>query len=242
MFSKRKSFPQGYKFNREFLDSLVKDLESAGFDSVTVKLPRNLIKDDNYEIEVEEFINRGRNYPSVIFIAQNTKAKETVKILFVNISTKAFFNDNTFPSGHSEPPELYVQTTDPGRTFSLFGYFYDYLKVNHKTKNRLLFLFGVAAFVFYILEFVSISHRKLLFQEQFGVSPWVDVLFVLVFFILQFKFFTDEGGLYVKEKESIIFNNLRRILHGEFRDNPIINLLVTIIGGFIVILLSHFLF
>ncbi|MDP3953330.1 MAG: hypothetical protein Q8P99_00705, partial [bacterium] len=201
MFSKRKEFSQHYKFNREFLEKLVSDLKQTGFSSVTVKLPHNLLRDDKDEITIDEFLNRERNYPSIILIGRNEGQQETIKVLFINISTKAFFKDDTFPSGHSEPPELYVQSPDPARVHALFGFFYDYLKSNSLTKAFSLWFLFLISFLFFILETFYLLNGKFLLSQTFNTSPLVDFTGMLLAIFFIFKFFSYDGGLHVKEKE-----------------------------------------
>jgi hypothetical protein len=75
-----------------------------------------------------EFLARERNNPSVGLVASNDQTQETIKVLFVNLSRNSFFLDDTFPSGHSEPSALYVQSPDPARAHSLFHFFHEYLR------------------------------------------------------------------------------------------------------------------
>jgi len=238
MFSKRKSFSQHYKFNREFLEKLVSDLKRAGFSNMQIKLPHNLIRDGEDNLTIDDFLTRERNYPSIILIGKNTNQEETIKILFVNISTKAFFKDDTFPSGHSESPELYIQSPDPARTYALFGFFYEYLKSNSLTKSFTFWLLFLASFVFMISEFLYLPNKKTLLSSVFSINPLFDLMAIIIAFFFLFKFFSYDGGLYVKEKENKYFITIKRAIRGEFRDNPIITLLVTIIGGLIVAMLA----
>lgn len=234
MFSKRKAFSQHYKFDRKFLEKLVSDFKQAGFSAITVKLPHNLIQDSKDEITIDEFLNRERNYPSIILVGRNESQQETIKILFVNVSTKAFFKDDTFPSGHSESPELYIQSPDPARVYALFGFFYDYLKSNSLTKAFFLWFLFLITFLFLISEFLYLSNKKIILSQTFNISPLADLVGILVAMIFIFKFFSYDGGLYVKEKENKYLSAIRRAIKGEFRDNPVVNLLITIIGGVIV--------
>lgn len=232
MFSKRRNISRNYKFDRRFLEKLVSDLRKANFKSVTVKLPHNLIKNDEPdEIEIQEFLDSERNYPSVILIAENNENRETLKILFVNTSTKAFFKDNTFPSGHSEPAELYFQSPDPARTYALFEFFYDYLKSNKIASIFLLWFFYIAAFFFLIWDFASFIHTGGgVLSKAFNVSSVFDWIATLLAIFIIFQFFSYDKGLYIKEKENKYISIIRRTIRGEFRDNPIVNLVITIVG------------
>lgn len=235
MFSKRRSFSQNYKFDRRFLEKLVSDLREANFKSITIKLPHNLINNERDEIEIQEFLDSERNYPSVILIAKNNENGETLKILFVNTSTKASFKDNTFPSGHIEPPELYVQSPDPARTYALFEFFYDYLKGKKIVIifSFLLWLFFyIASCLFLMWDLGSlILTRSGVLSGFFNVSSVFDWIARLLAIFLIFQFFSYDTGLYIKEKENKYISIIRRTIRGEFRDNPIVNLVITVIGG-----------
>jgi hypothetical protein len=242
MFSKRKSFSKSRKFDREFLGNFVVDLRKSGFQNINFRLPHNLIPNSSEDlIDYEEFIRRGRNYPSVILIAENQDKNEIIKILFVNISRKTFFKDDTFPSGHSEPAELFVQSPDPARVYGLFGFFYDYLNKT-PTIPFLIWLITLFSFIFLIAEFTSISRKEFLIDRywEFGAA-WMDIVALFFVFTILFFFFSQEGGLYVKEKETGVLSWTKRIIKGELRDNPLVNLLVTIIGGLIVVIIAKLL-
>jgi len=138
MFSARTRIPEGRMYTRDNLEKLGNDLLEAGFDKITVKLPHNLVGIENEQVSLREFIERERNYPSVILSAVNTERRETIKVLFVNISRKTFFVDDTFPSGHSEPPEVFVQSPDPARVYALAGFFGEYFdKRGKKSKDTI---------------------------------------------------------------------------------------------------------
>jgi hypothetical protein len=238
MFLKRKEFSQHYKFNREFLEKFVNDLRKAHFSKITVKLPHNLIEDEQDEIGIQGFLDRNRNYPSIILLARNENTEEIIKVLFVNISRKAFFKDDTFPSGHSESPELYIQSPDPARAYSLFGFFYDYLKKESLAKIFFWWSVSIFLFIFLISEFFYLSGGQggLLYQN-FHVSIFYDIAVIIISYISFFKMFSYDGGLYIKEKEHKYLYMIKRAIKGELRDNPLINLLVVVIGGIIVGLL-----
>lgn len=242
MFSKRKTFSQHYKYDRKFLEAFASDLRKADFGIVSVKLPHNLIhQGEQTEISIEDFLARGRNYPSVIVLAKNKDKEEVIKVLLINISTKAFFVDDTFPSGHSESPELYVQSNDPGRVFSIFGFFYDYLKSGSSISPFLGWLFFLLSLMVMFSEFLSMSNSRLLLASYFNTNPILDFFIIILSFIGFFQFYSFDGGLYIKEKENKTLVSLKRIVKGEFRDNPIINLIVTVAAGVIVIFLSKLL-
>lgn len=243
MFSKRQTFPQRYKFDRKFLEKFISDLKDSGFDSITIKLPHNLIDDGKDEIEVREFLDRERNYPSVIFIAKNSNRQETLKLLFVNISKKAFFKDDTFPSGHSESPEIFIQSPDPARVYALFGFFKDYIKENKTRTTALPFLVSyLASSLFLILEFNSITEGKFgILASNLNINIVFDYVAIFAAFLLILKIQSQDSGLYLKEKENKFISTIKRVIMGEFRDNPIINLIITVIGGLIVLILWKFL-
>lgn len=230
MFSKRKSFLQGYKFNKEFLEKLVNDFITSGFKQITVKLPHNLIKDGKDEIEIQDFVNRERNYPSVILVAKNQQNNEIIKILFINISTKAFFKDDTFPSGHSESPEIYIQGPDPARVYSLFGFFYDY--ITKRSKNSFISsLLGLLCIFFISAEALTFVAKKFLIaSHSFNLSVWIDYLLIFISVVVAFMFYSNDSGLYIKEKDHKYLDAIKRALKGDYRDNPIINIIVTVIA------------
>lgn len=237
LYSKRKSFSKNRKFDRAFLEEFRKALAAGGFTSVSIKLPHNLIKDGKDELSYSDFLQRERNYPSVIVAAKNKKTNEEVKVLFVNISTKAFFQDNTFPSGHSESPELYI-LSKPEHLNGLFDFYYSFLKNRSPITAGVQALIGVISLLVIIFYTVSLLRGSAaILHEEYGLNSIVDlVLFTLaIFSFLQFS--NQHTGLYIKEKEFKPADLVRRAINGEFRDNPIVTIIVTILATLIVTLI-----
>ncbi len=236
MFTKRKSFPSYRRYDKEFLKAFVADLNLAGFKSIYFVLPHNLLNDQASDVVTyEDFLARDRNYPSIILVAKNESLKETIKVLFVNISTKAFFKDDTFPSGHSEPSELFVQSSDPARAEGLFCFFFDYLKSRSPAKAFFLWFFSVLALFFILFEyFFFLGKKKGIFSDAVGGKIWLDLILFGFSIFIMFRFYSTEKGLYIKEKDNKLRNWTMRMLKGDLRDNPIVNLGITIVGGIVV--------
>lgn len=235
MFSKRKDFNQNlHKFDKAFLVSFVDNLKESWFWDITVKLPHNLVETWKDEINIQDFVDRWRNYPSIILIAKNNN-REIIKILFVNISKKAFFKDDTFPSWHSEPSELYVQSPDPARVYSLFGYFYDYLRHTKKIGALNIVLYLISIFGLAIEMFAWILRKHPLFDKW-----WIDVLFIAFCIVFIGRFFYQDTWLYVKEKEHKNIAYIKRALKWDFRDNPIINIIISLACSIVAGLILEF--
>lgn len=232
MFSKRKVLPSR-RWDRAFIVELSSDLSRAGFSNIVVKLPHNLVGMDESEIVLQEFLDRERNYPSAIFVARNESTNETIKILFVNISRKAFFVDDTFPSGHSESTELFVQSPDPARTYALFHFFYEYMERSKAGLGSFILLLGILSFVLLAAEFVSLaSTRKGLFDSRYGSGSWIDGVALVVAVIVQMAYFRASKGLFVKERQPFrIGSYVNMALRGELRDNPVVSIVVSVLAS-----------
>jgi hypothetical protein len=249
MFSMRKSIAGSRHWDRAFLTELGFNLAEAGFTKITVKLPvdlASLMRDAvpveeridselrNRELPLHQFIDRELNYRAVILVAANPRAHETIKVLFVNTSAKTSFADPTFPSGHSVPSQLYVQSLDPGRTYSLFHFFFEYLKTESESHAILaffavLFLFLVAG---EILSFLA-TGRGLL-QTLFHWSALADILAIAAMLIVEYAFFKAPTGLSVNDRRTATAGSfLSRAFRGEFKDNPLVAILLSIIATII---------
>jgi len=235
MFARRKTLTGRTTFDKNFLVAFKEKLIEANLDCISVKLPHNYLKEgEENEIDIEEFINRGRNYPSIILKAVN-KNSEEMKILFVNISSKAFFYDHTFPSGHSEPSEIYITTTDPVRTWGLFEYFYNYLKNSENKAGDVFYLISFfLSLVVIVSEFSSLlSSKRLLLTSKFGYPLIVDFAIIFFSLFLIYKYYSSEKGIYLNERNKNIPQFLLLLLKGEFRDNPMFNFIISIIASII---------
>ncbi|HLT41766.1 MAG TPA: hypothetical protein VKZ95_03600 [Sphingobacteriaceae bacterium] len=239
MFTRRKSLSGREKYDRSFLLAFKNQLSQANLKNITVKLPHNRVHEhEESEIGIDEFIERGRNYPSIILCAQNET--ELLKVLLVNISSKAYFYDNVFPSGHSEISEVFVETADPVRTWGLFEYFYNYLRSPDKVNKLVLKLFSaLLSLTLLIAESTTfLKTGELFLHFKYGYSLAYDIGIICISSILLYSFFSEEKGVYLKERKKGLGQFLILTLRGEYRDNPLVNLLFTIIGTIIATIIA----
>jgi len=256
MFSKRKALPASLRWNKAFLASFVADLARGGFTDIKVKLPIDLksILNDNLTeeqvisglksrtITIEEFLNRERNYKAVILVCRNPTTNETIKVLFGNMSETTTFGDSTFPSGHSASSTLYVQSPDPARVYPLFDFVYHYLS---KQGSSVL---GVAILGFFFLLLLAaealslLTYGKGFLQVVWKAHPAIDLIAGLVGVVVVYYYFKAPIGLSVNERETVDLPHLiRRAIRGEFRDNPVVNLVLSIVATLVTALILHFL-
>lgn len=230
MFNKRKTFSGSRGFSREFFETFLADLERARFDHVEVMLPHNLVGIDEHLITGQEFLDRERNYPAVIVRAKDSQKQETLKVLFVNKDSKASFFDDTFPSGESQRPGLYFQSPDPGRTYAVFQFFYEYL-TRSETAGISSLVFAVSG-LFVIFEVISLVFEK----QSFIAAMWDqsvvwDVIGSIVAVVVLFLYFAQSRGLWIKPRRELGFLQLaNRAFRGDLRDNPLVLLVVAILG------------
>lgn len=248
MFTSRKTLYPGRYYDSFFLKEFLLCLQQSGYSDIIIKLPNNM-KLPETELTVDEFIEKDRNYRSQIIVAKNDDNGDVLKILIVNISEQSFFTDDTFPSGHSEPSEIYVKSSDPLRAKATVSFFYEYFKENGKTNICSLPIVNVLlvlSFVIIPLLNPIVSRKKdiKIFQitiPQIGFSIFF-YFFYGVFVLTAFCFiFRKIGhGIYIKKKprHTSLGVWINRAIHGEFIDNPLIVSLAVLISG---ILISIFL-
>jgi hypothetical protein len=247
MFSMRKNLAGNRHWNRPFITALGTDLSESGFKEITVKLPIDLdallegkggIKNqiDNElrkrEISLQEFLDRERNYPAIILVGFNPITQETIKVLFVNLSMKTAFMDDTFPSGHSIPSQLYVQSPDAARVYSLFHFFYDHLNQGGESTATIASLGLVAVLILaaQVISFVRIG--KGLLQIAWGFTPLLDIGVTILLLFVQYRFFRVPTGLSVNDRKTATTASfIQRALRGEFKDNPVVNIIVTVLAS-----------
>jgi len=242
MFSRRKKLDRRRNYSKEFFLSLLQILSEAGFEDISIVLPHNYETVDprNSIVSAKEFLSRERNYAATILIARAKERNELLKILFVNSSAQALFIDDTFPSAASEPPALYFQSPDPARAYALFEYFYDLLKQG-PIKDFILFsMVQLIASLFIITEVFSLLGKKgFILSKQFDLPFYLDLVAILISIIISFRFFSQPSGLWIKSKrETKLLSYLKMAIRGELRDNPLVQLIITILGGLIVAILA----
>lgn len=242
MFSRRRYLDRRRKYSKEFLSSLLQKLSEAGFEDISVVLPHNYETVDPRKsiVSTQEFMNKERNYAAIIVIAKSKERNEILKILFVNSSAKALFVDDTFPSAASEPPALYFQSPDPARTYALFEYFFDLLNQG-SIRNFVLFsIVQFTALIYILVEAFSLLGKKnFLISKQFHLPIYLDLITILLSIFVIYRFFSQPSGLWVKPKrETKLLSFFKMAIRGELRDNPLIQFLITILGGLLVAVLA----
>lgn len=243
MFSLRQSIHRNCVYDRRFFDKFTNDLISAGFKKIHIKLPHNLAGMENQEQELEEFLKRERNYPSLILVAEDTNRNETIKVLFVNISRKAFFVDDTFPSGHSEPSEIYVRSPDPARAYALLKFFVDYFKGGRRSPAAWQWILTLTALFTYIAEFLIYAKRHQGLLSDTNPKLWpLDILILIIALVLMYQSFRWPSGLYINEKpRRNIIQLANMALKGELRDNPLVAIIISVIATIVSTLLLKWL-
>ena len=236
MFSARRGIPTNRLYDKAYLEKLGKDLSEAGFDDITIKLPHNLVGIEQSEIPLKEFVDRERNYPSVILCATSTAKSETFKVLFVNISRKAFFVDDTFPSGHSESQEMFMQSPDPARVYALTGFFGAYFEKGGEQSFTALavlsFIAAVFALVAEVLVLLKTGRGFLSTTYTFRWAIPADLAIGLAAATLIYSFFTRKRALYVHERpRRNIWDLVNQAIRGELMDNPLVSFILTVLAA-----------
>lgn len=232
MFSRRLQYKSNNKFNRAFFEKLVSDLAAAGFDEIDIKLPYKA-GEKSEKLSSSDFLKRERNYPSLILSAHDSKHQDELKILFVNLSRRVYFDDDTFPSGHSEPPEIFVRSSDPARAYSLSSFFQEFFNEQDLRSRNLITLLFLPAILVMFLQAVSLAQNKVLFLTSNGWPVYTDLIVIGAVLFIDYRFLTTERGLYIKEREHPEIEFLRRALRGDFRDNLIVFFVISFAAPFL---------
>lgn len=242
MFIRRRTVSINTVLTTEYIISLRTSFQNAGLKEFAIKIPHNYIKEGaKSELSLEEFLTLNRNFPSIIILARSTN-NELIKLLLVNLSKKAYFNDHTFPSGHSEPSELYVATNDPVRTWGLFEYFYNELRhVSSFTEIASIVGFFFSIILLLIETILIIDRGVFWIQAQYLTTGIFDIILIVLSILILYNYFSSDKGLYVKKKSKGIPRYINLIIKGQFRDNPIFNLILSIIASIIAALIMLFL-
>jgi hypothetical protein len=243
VFTARRTIPSNRVYSKENLQQLGSDLREAGFERLTVKLPHNLVGAENHEVLLEVFLERGRNYPAMILVAQSVERRETIKFLFVNISSKTYFIDDTFPSGHSEPSEFYVQSPDPARVYGLSGFFGAYLdKRGRPSVTAVRSLSYIVALCLFLAQLFSLVKGNGFFTGLYpsgGMRSVVaDGVSTILALIVSFSYYRLPSGLYINPLPNRSVAALAsRAIKGEVMDNPLVSFVVTVFAGVVTALL-----
>lgn len=252
MFTREKHFPKRLKFDLKSFNYIVEKLKEAGFDEITIKIPKEYTKFKKFEYSAEEFIKLNYNFVSQILVAKNEES--SIKILFINnSSSKANFHDTIFPSSNSEYSKYNIVTKDPIKIVGLID-FIDHIL--YESSVRSLF---ISKFQSFLLFFVFLSYffgcflfLDIFYEDSSGFflntlkdSP-LFISFSFIFSIVYIFYYTvTPGGLYVNKFEHPLMSFTKRIFIGDFKDNLIVNFFLTIfkltLMGIFIQIVWHFL-
>jgi hypothetical protein len=239
MFTRRRRLDRRRKYTKEFLESFASRLGEAGFDSLSIVLPHNYPSVDPKQSEepLSAFLERGRNFAGVIFKAYSTERQETLKILFINSNARAIFVDDTFPMAESEPSALYFQSPDPARAYAFCEYFFELLSEPPIRHFVIMTYLSLVSILFLVLQalFVFGTRKGVLMARASASGPWWDIAAAGLAAYILFRSSAAESGLWIKPKRELrLVYLLNMALKGQFRDNPLVQLVITIIGGLFV--------
>jgi hypothetical protein len=245
MFIRRKALDRRRLYTREFFERLVGMLREAGLNDISVILPHNYqsVDPNNSNVSLSDYLARERNFAAIILKAQSCERKELMKILLINNSSKAVFVDDTYPSAASEPPSMYFQSPDPARAYAVFEYFFCELSRPPIFTFTLYSIFQIVSMVFVIAEALSFTdgHRGLI-AKNWQTSNWWDLLLIMLLSWSLMRFFARPTGLWIKPTREIRYLNLIKMaIRGEFKDNPVVQLVVTVIATLIGAILAKLL-
>ena len=243
MFSRRRVLNGSRHYTREFFETFVADLARAGFSLIEIRLPYNVTGVGEDVLSAEEFLDRDRNYPALLIVATNSERHETLKVLLINRDAKTLFVDDTFPSGESEPPSIYFQSPDPGRTFSVFEFFFEYVSRPSMARHRFLWFASLLAFLAVISETIAFVFTGAgILSSRFGYWPGIDLAVFIFSCIVIYGFFREPKGLWIKpQRDARVTQLIKMALRGDLRDNPVVSLIVTVLGAIFAALLLKWL-
>jgi hypothetical protein len=244
-FSRTRSLNPSRRYDQALFTDLVRQLREAGFTIVSVVLPHNLSGRGigGSEISPEEFIQDGRNYPAIILRAQAPASNETIKVFFINTNSNAYFTDPTYPAATYGLPSLHVESPDPARAYALSQYFHERLSGGTHSWFLLLAVLSVIGMLLLFVEIAAAIGRGTgLLLHLFGWPGWTDILFSIATAGWLLYFFALPKGLLIAPAHADrLLASMGRIAKGDVKDNPLIQLAVTILGGVIVALILKWL-
>ena len=245
MFSRQRNLDARSLYDRAFFEHFLRKLREAGLTDIEVLLPRDPAQPSTRPPTVltpETFVEQGWTTPGIVLRATspNRASGEVLKVLFITQASKLLFSDDTFPIADA-PPRLYFQSVDPARTFAIAEYFADQLsKAPGPGINTLYGLLGVPSMLLVFAEMAvafSSKHAGWL-ESQYGVSVWWDIVLSAAALVLMYQALARPRGLWVTEPTTRISRITKRMFSGQIKDNPLVQLIVTVVGGLIVMWLA----
>jgi len=101
------------------------------------------------------------------------------------------------------------------------------------------FFLGVLSIIGILLLYINIAavvgHSSGLLQQLFGWARWTDLVLSIAISVFLLYFYALPKGLLIAPSSAArILASVSRIAKGEVKDNPLVQLVVTVVGGVIV--------
>jgi hypothetical protein len=127
------------------------------------------------------------------------------------------------------------------RVYSLFEFVYDYLSTKG-VSSLFVSILGFFSILFLAVEVITfLGQGKVFFQIMWNVNPAYDVIASFLSILSLYNYFKKPIGLNVNERESANLPNfIRRAIRGEMRDNPLVNIIITVVATIIAGIALHF--
>jgi len=240
-------------YDEVFIQSLNDDLESLGFKTHIVlpeaKLKNKSNKSSEYEkldypkkkLTIKEYLNARRDYASLLFVATKLSTSETVRILFNNIGQTYIYKEDDLPSkldsNQSASAHLIsVTSRDPIKSFTSVAYYMARFKTPTPAKTRITLVLALIGTIWLFIEVIYITKFGQVFLLRQHLQPNISLDFVLM--LLSFVsilpvFKLEKPGLRIEPKQQRIKPFLGGLLKGHFTNNPVLVLILAILGAFI---------
>lgn len=228
-------------YDRGFFKAFFDHLRAAGFAEIGCLLPTSF-HPDTRSLTSDQLLVLNQRVPGLLIRSTHPDTHDELRLLMVNDKKPVMFDDGVFASITGNTAIIHVTSDDPIRCFGLVNYFREYIRDTASGYNVVLIPLLIASLVFLIGELFSITNGRLFLHWRFGAPPWTDIFFTVAALILFGYVSSRPAGISLQErKSSLAF--ARDFLQGRFKDNPLVNFIVTvlgtIVGGIIVILLAR---
>jgi hypothetical protein len=104
-------------------------------------------------------------------------------------------------------------------------------------------LLGISSLLFLVIEAISFMGSAKFFFENLWMTPsFIDVLIIFCSVIFLYMYFKKPTGLSINDrKTATAASYFRRALQGEYKDNPLFSLFITVLAMIIASLIMKLL-
>lgn len=199
-FVSESNLPKTCLYDITLFAKLLKELRSAGFTDVLVRLP-----DSPDARPAREFFRAKEDTDALLIVATNRRSQDEVRIVLVDGEEDvSFINDAVVGKVAMGTMRILVHANDPIRAFGLRGYFRELCRGRTPLAFTVNAILSIAAILHLLFETLTLVFRRQFFlASTYNWNVAWDVLFTVAASIVTYSNYMRPDGLALGPRQGV---------------------------------------